>query len=135
MASTAFDRHGGFAAVSKVVMDFYDRALDSDEIGDFFDGVDMKRLIDHQTKFICQALGGPAAYSDEQLHQVHAHLAIRPEHFAEMARLLQGTLEAHGFPPDDIALVMDQLAARAPHVVTAPSLAAASAAAKAGAEP
>lgn len=61
MSQSMFERYGGFAKLSKV-MAFYDRVLDSDVIGDFFEGVDMRRLIDHQTKFISQVMGGPAAY-------------------------------------------------------------------------
>ena len=43
---TLFDKYGGFATVSKVVMSFYDRVLDSDQIGEYFEDIDMKRLID-----------------------------------------------------------------------------------------
>jgi hypothetical protein len=47
--ATMFERYGGFATVSKVVMAFYDKALDSDVIGVYFENVDMPALIDHQT--------------------------------------------------------------------------------------
>jgi len=55
MARTPFEKYGGFATVSKIVMVFYDRVLDSDIMAPFFDDVDMRRLTDHQTKFISQA--------------------------------------------------------------------------------
>lgn len=54
VVSSLFEKYGGFAAISKIVMDFYGRVLDSDEIGHFFDDVEMGRQIDHQTKFIAQ---------------------------------------------------------------------------------
>jgi truncated hemoglobin YjbI len=57
--ATLFDKYGGFAMVSKIVMDFYDRVLESEIAGPFFDGIDMRRQIDHQTKFIAQILGAP----------------------------------------------------------------------------
>jgi hemoglobin len=41
-------------------MAFYDRVLNSDVIGAYFDDIDMRQLIDHQTKFISQGMGGPA---------------------------------------------------------------------------
>ncbi len=47
MAASMFERYGGFATVSKVVMAFYEKALDSDIIGDFFEDIDMALLIDH----------------------------------------------------------------------------------------
>lgn len=48
MMQTIFERYGGFAAVSKVVMNFYDKALDSPATIPYFSNFDMKRLIDHQ---------------------------------------------------------------------------------------
>ena len=63
MARSLFDKYGGFASVSKVVMTFYTKVLDSDVIGDYFDGIDMRRLIDHQTKFIATIMGGPVGKS------------------------------------------------------------------------
>ena len=63
MSDTLYQKYGGFGAISRVVIDFYDRLLDSETVGDYFDNVDMKRLIDHQTKFIAYLLGGPADYT------------------------------------------------------------------------
>ena len=57
MASTMFERYGGFASVSKIVSEFYDKVLDSPSLSPFFDGIPMKRLVDHQTKFIAQVMG------------------------------------------------------------------------------
>ena len=47
MATTLFERYGGFAAVSKVVLAFYDRVLDDEQVGPYFDDVDLPKLIDH----------------------------------------------------------------------------------------
>lgn len=56
--ATMFDRYGGFTSVSKIVMSFYDKVLDSETVGPYFEDIDMKALIDHQTKFIAQVMGG-----------------------------------------------------------------------------
>ncbi len=53
-----FDKYGGFSKVSKIVLAFYDTLLDSDEIGPFFDDIDMTKMVDHQTKFVASLLGG-----------------------------------------------------------------------------
>ena len=106
-AQNLFEKYGGFGAISKVVMSFYDTLLDSDELGPFFDDVDMKRLIDHQIKFVASLLGGPADYTGERLQQLHAHLAIENRHFDEMKRVLDGTLEDHGFTEIDRQTVLD----------------------------
>ena len=91
-----FDKYGGFSNISKVVMTFYDAVLDSDEIGPFFDDVDMSRMVDHQTKFIASLLGGPAAYTDGQLRNMHARLEITHEHFDELLVILRAALVKHG---------------------------------------
>jgi hemoglobin len=117
MPRSMFERYGGFVAVSRIVSAFYDRVLDSDLLADYFDGVDMRRLIDHQTKFISQVLGGPANYSYDQLRQVHAHLEITQEAFVEAMRLLRETLEEHGLTSDDVAVVMRDIEAYRPAIV------------------
>ena len=76
-----FEKYGGFSKVSKIVLSVYDTLLDSEEIGPFFDNIDMSRMVDHQTKFIASLLGGPASYSDNQLRQLHSHLDINDMHF------------------------------------------------------
>ena len=106
MSATIYDRYGGFKRISRIVMTFYEMALDSDQIGGHFEDVDMGRLIDHQTKFISSLLGGPASFSDERLKQVHEKLAISHADFDEMAVLLSEALEEHGFTEDDVATVV-----------------------------
>ncbi|MEH6526920.1 MAG: group 1 truncated hemoglobin [Sneathiella sp.] len=109
---TLFEKYGGFSAVSRVVLDFYDRLLDSDEIGPFFDDTEMSKLVDHQTKFIASLLGGPSSYSDDHLKQLHTHLDIKHEHMDEMKAVLAKTLTDHGFSEDDTETVMGELEAR-----------------------
>ena len=120
MKATMFDRYGGFAIVHKVVLAFYDKVLDSDVIGPFFDDVDMRRLADHQTKFISQVMGGPASYTNEVLAQMHRNLAIDQPAFDEMARLLEETLREFDFEPDDVKQIMADIKSRQPYIVTAP---------------
>lgn len=122
MGQTIFERYGGFASVSRVVMDFYDKILDSPLTSSYFAGIDMKRLIDHQTKFIATVMGGPASYTDEQLERVHAHLGITEDAFVEAMALLQETLEDFGFTDEDVQQVMDQMTRRK-HYIVARSLA------------
>jgi hypothetical protein len=65
-----FERYGGFAKISKIVSDFYGRVLDSPIMGPYFEESDMKRLIDHQTKFIASIMGGPASHPQEWLGRI-----------------------------------------------------------------
>ncbi|WP_299744862.1 group 1 truncated hemoglobin [uncultured Tateyamaria sp.] len=114
---TLYESYGGFSQVSKIVLSFYDSLLDNDEIGPFFDDVDMSRIVDHQTKFIASLLGGPAAYTDKQLQQLHAHLDITDAHFDELETLLRETLLAHGMASDDVETVVAEFGKRRPLIV------------------
>ncbi len=105
MRQSVFERAGGFACVRKIVSAFYDRVLDEPIVGRHFGDLDMARLVDHQAKFIAQVMGGPAAYTDEQLQRAHARLGITQAEFATMADLLRETLEDFELAADDIAAV------------------------------
>ena len=91
-----FEKYGGFAKVSKIVPELYNRVLDDDDLGPFFDDVDMTRVMDHQTKFISSLMGGPVTYSDEQIQRMHKHLAISGSHFERLKEILSETLTDHG---------------------------------------
>ena len=117
MKTTMFDRYGGFGAVYKVVLSFYDKMLDSDIVAPYFDDVDISRLSDHQTKFISQVMGGPASYSNEVLEQIHRNLKISQEAFDEMANILEQTLTEFDFKPEDVRIIMIEIKNRQPYIV------------------
>ena len=117
MSKSLFQKYGGFAAVSRVVLSFYDKALDSDQIGGFFEDIDLKRLVDHQTKFISSLLGGPASYADDRLKDLHSHLDISNLDMDEMIKLLAETLDEHGFEPTDRDTVVSEIEARRSYIV------------------
>lgn len=101
--SSTFEKYGGFGAVSKVVMTFYEKVLDSDVVGHHFDDIDMGRLIEHQTKFISSLMGGPVSIPDDRLRAVHHHLDINGAEFEEITHLLGEALEEHRFADEDIS--------------------------------
>ncbi len=117
MRKSIFERYGGFAQVSRVVMSFYDKILDSPVTSPYFAHTDMKRLIDHQTKFIASVMGGPASYTNEHLERVHDHLGITETAFLEAMELLRETLEDFDFEEDDIHTVEDEMISRKNYVV------------------
>lgn len=118
MARNLYEHYGGFATVSRLVMRFYDVALDSDVLADFFDDVDMRQLIDHQTKFVASLMGGPASYSDDQIKQIHAHLEIGNAAFDEMAKLFRETLEEFSLEPDHVEQLVNEITSRRDLIVT-----------------
>jgi hemoglobin len=112
MDQTLFQKYGGFSKVSRIVLDFYNRLLDDDDLGPFFDNVDMGRIVDHQTKFISSLLGGPASYTDDQISKMHSHLAISATHFDRMIETLSATLSDHGVESEDVSAVVQALEER-----------------------
>lgn len=118
MSKTIYERYGGFAEFRKVISDFYDRILDSDSLQKYFENVDIRRLIDHQTKFIAYITGGPASFTDEHLSRAHKAHAISQEDFAEMNEILEDTLLDHDFDPEDVAYVVSEFAKRASLIVS-----------------
>jgi hemoglobin len=118
MAQSIFERNGGFAKVSRVVMSFYERVIDSPIMSPYFAKTDMKQLIDHQTKFIAYLMGGPASFSDDHLERVHQRLGIDRRTFNEMVSLLTETLKDFDFSDEDIAIIEKELERRAPLIIT-----------------
>ena len=106
MEQSLFEKYGGFAKVSRIVLALYNKIIEDDDIGPFFDDVDMSRIVDHQTKFVSSLLGGPASFSDDQIERMHNHLAISNEHFDRLKEILSATLAEHGMEPADIEFVV-----------------------------
>ena len=119
LAAVLVDNYGGFATVSKIVREFYRQILQSATLKPYFQGANMERLIDHQTKFIAHVLGGPAEYTGRELGAAHARLKITAEAFGEVAAILQETLEDAGMEEADVATVMGIVVGARGHVVTA----------------
>lgn len=117
MTQSIFERYGGFAKVSKVVSAFYGKATDSALLAPYFANVDMRRLIDHQTKFVAFLMGGPASFSNEEIERVHSRLNITDRDFDEMVALFKETLEDFDFDDSDIAAIQSELLSRRRFIV------------------
>lgn len=115
---TIFQRYGGLERISDLVMAFYDRVLASERLAPFFRGADMRRLIEHQAKYIAAVMGGPASYTDQQLREAHSHLAITGADFDEMLGHFRAAMQEKGFAPEDTEAVMRRLAALRRVIVT-----------------
>jgi hemoglobin len=99
-------------------MTFYDKALDSDQIGGFFEDIEMKRLVDHQTKFIASLLGGPASFPSERLQHIHAKFDISDQDLDEMAKLLAEALDEHNFEASDRDEILVDIEAHRTYIVS-----------------
>jgi len=101
-----FEKYGGFSVVSRIVMALYDRLLEDDDVGPFFDDVDLPKLIDHQTKFVSSLMGGPASFTDDHIERAHGHMEILPMHFEKLKLLVQDTLEDFSVDAEDIDTIL-----------------------------
>jgi hemoglobin len=117
MRQTIFEKYGGFAKISRIVMSFYDKVLDSPVTSPYFASTDMRRLIDHQTKFIAAVMGGPASYTNDHIERVHARLDITEGAFKEAVDLLTETLEDYNFEDEDTQTVIERIMGYKNHVV------------------
>lgn len=112
MEKTLYEKYGGFSVVSRIVLDLYDRLLDDDDVGPFFDNVEMGRIVDHQTKFVSSLMGGPASYNDDQIRRMHNHLTISDLHFDRLSAILAETLNDHGLSDEDVQAIVDAFQSR-----------------------
>lgn len=121
MSKSIYDKYGGFATVSRIVMRLYDKILDDDDLGPFFDDIDMPRLIDHQTKFVASLMGGPASFTDAHLTGAHRGLDINDRHFDQLVNLVGETLEEFEVEVVDIETVKGAIDARRSLLVKDPA--------------
>jgi len=116
---TLFDKYGGVPTVSRIVSKFYREALARPSLQPYFEGVDMRRLIDHQVKFISHVLGQPASiYEGRTLSAAHGGLRITGEAFGEVAQILKHTLLDAGMDSADVDRVMATVAGARESIVT-----------------
>ena len=112
MSKSLFEKYGGFSTVSRIVLKLYDRLLDDDDAGPFFDDVDLPSIIDHQTKFVSSLMGGPASFSDEHIEAAHRHLTINGHHFDKLEALITEVLVEFNVEPADIDAIVGEFEAR-----------------------
>ncbi len=121
MTQSIYEKYGGFGTVSRIVMRLYDRILDDDNLGPFFDDIDMPRLIDHQTKFVASLMGGPASFTDAHLIGAHRGLDIHDKHFDRLVELVGETLSEFNVEDADNKTVQGAIESRRSVLVKDPA--------------
>ena len=107
MDQSLYNKLGGFTVVRSLVSDFYDKMLDEPELAPFFHDTDMKKLVDHQTKFWSTALGGPASYTADQFRAIHQNMGITDRHFDQTLELARETLEDNDVNDGDVETIIE----------------------------
>lgn len=105
-----YERLGGHDGIRAVVDDFYDRLLDDDELGPFFENADMERLRTTQTDFLCEAAGGPETYDAAPVRDAHLHVPFTAEDIQRAIELLNESLAEFDVPDEDAAAVVQAIA-------------------------
>ncbi|WP_136715775.1 group I truncated hemoglobin [Halorientalis salina] len=107
---TLYDRLGGREAIRAVVDDFYDRLLDDDELGPFFENTDMESLKEHQTDHLCEAAGGPAEYTGPPIREAHLHVPFTLDLIQRSVEHLEASLDAFDVTGEDREAVVAAVA-------------------------
>jgi len=107
-----FEKYGGFGSLYPIVGAFYDAVLESEIVSYMFDKVDMQELIEHQTKFLAVAMGGPGTYGDDLLKTGHSGLNINDVEWEEVVKILIGTLRNFNVEEDDISTLVNLIASK-----------------------
>lgn len=119
MSETHYERLGGLPALRAIVARFYKKMQQAPAVARHFSGVNVARLVDHQTHFMVSLLGGPGAHTDEMIRTAHVGLNISDGEFTLMLLILRETLEEAGLEPGDVGLIVGEMRKRADLVVEA----------------
>ncbi|MEL7258101.1 MAG: group 1 truncated hemoglobin [Pseudomonadota bacterium] len=122
MEKSLFDKYGGFSTVSKIVLTLYDRLLEDDDVGPFFDDVDLSRLIDHQTKFVSSLMGGPASFTDDHIERAHRGMQIEDHQFDRLKEIVEQVLSDFEVEETDIGTIVGAFEARRDILIEKPNV-------------
>ena len=114
-----FDKYGGFTTISTLVSELYDELIANEITAPYFDRSDLRALMDHQVKFLSQALGGPEQYSGRAMNAAHTGLKISEQAFVEVAKTVQFVLEDNHVETDDINTILGILSSLKGDIVEA----------------
>ncbi|MBP7283357.1 MAG: group 1 truncated hemoglobin [Leptospiraceae bacterium] len=104
--SSLYDKYGGIPVISKIVHNFYGKILKSQDLKKFFENVNIENLMNHQIQLFSHVMGGPTQYDLTRLKNAHSRMDIKGENFAEVAEILEETLEDAGVEDEDIKTIM-----------------------------
>ena len=114
-----YDEVGGPDGVRTAVTVFYRRVVDDEELGPWFEGIDLDRLKAHQRAFLGAAFGGPQIFSGRSLADAHASLEITDAAFDRIVQTLCTSLADLGVRQEAVTRVAERLELARTDVVTA----------------
>ena len=93
-----YDRLGGQPAVEAVVKDFAGNVLADARINKKFAKSNAARLVKNLTDFVCNATGGPCAYTGLSMKKSHKKMGVTTGEFNALVEDLVKTLDKFNVP-------------------------------------
>jgi hemoglobin len=110
---TLYQRLGGYDALAAVTDEFIGRMAADPQLKRFFIGLstDSKRRVrSHVVDFLCQATGGPCAYTGREMETVHTGLNITDADWETSLKHLVATLDKFKVPAHEKQEVLTAIA-------------------------
>jgi hemoglobin len=98
MPASLFDRLGGKAAITAVVVDFRTRVAKDSRINAKFARTDIPRLDAMLIDQVCEATGGPFRYTGRNMRDAHQGMKVSSGEFNALVEDLVATLNAFKVP-------------------------------------
>jgi len=98
---TLYQRLGGYDAIAAVTDDLIQRFVADPQIKPFFTGLNdahKKRVRQHLVDFLCQATGGPCAYTGQDMKTAHTGLHITDEQWQAAVKDVTASLNKFKVP-------------------------------------
>ena len=116
--ATAYEAIGGAPTVRSAVDRLYFWiSRDDDLFNAYFRDVNLGALKAHMVALLSQTLGGPKTYTGREMHEAHAGLAIRPEHYDRVVDYVEAALLVEHCPRPILHVVQGVLASLKPAIV------------------
>jgi hemoglobin len=112
-----YERLGGQAAIEAVVNDFAGRVLGDARINKKFARSNAPRLVKNLTDFVCNATGGPCAYTGMSMKKSHHKMAVTTGEFNALVEDLTATLDKFNVPAKEKGELLGALAPMAKDIV------------------
>jgi hemoglobin len=100
-AKSLYDRLGGLDAITAAVDSWVVRVADDDRINRKFERTDIPRLKKEVIDQLCEATGGPCAYTGRSMRDTHAGMQTTAGEFDAVMQHLGETLDEFNVPKTD----------------------------------
>jgi hemoglobin len=112
-----FDRLGGLDAIKAVVDDFVGRTTTDPRIMDRFFNTDATHLKQMLVEQVCQATGGPCAYSGRDMKSTHGGMVLVEDEFTALVEDLTKALDDFHVPAREKGELLGALGGLEPQIV------------------